>query len=283
MGAGGYRAPVRRVGLLGLVLAMTAAAGCGGGGSSNEEAGGGAPTTAAATAPAATAAPGPTVAPTNFTLRITDVRLVNSEEADSGMRILLPAGVASASVTLSGVPTPNRVISVCQARELSKRMEGETCKTPANGEALTVNLGSAASGVEVAQVGVAGPGPEGNSAALDEVNIRYAASSRELNVRLPQIASGDAGGHPTFSLTPPSADGSYRAMLSWTVIPVFGGTPSNGQLQLLQAGNVTDQAQSSADIRLSGNVPAPVGDAAIRVQNAGSSALVSPTLNVVLP
>ena len=274
---------MRRARLLALVLAMTVTAACGGGSGNKEEAGGAASTTSPTTAPVATTAAGPTVPPTNFTLRVTDVDLLNSEETDSGMRILLPAGVASASVTLTGVPTPNRVISVCQARELTKRMEGAACKTPANGEALTVNLGSAASGVEVVQVGVAGPGPEGNSAALDEVNVKYSASSRELNVRLPQIAAGDAGGHPTFSLTPPSADGSYQTMLSWTVIPVFGGTPSNGELDLLQGSNVTNQAQSGADVRLSGNVPPPVGDAAIRVVNAGSSALVSPTLHVVLP
>lgn len=273
---------VRRSGFIALVLAVTATAACGGG-SKNGEAGGGASTTPPTTPSVATTAAGPTTPPTNFTLRVTDVRLVNSEEEDSGMRILLPAGVGSADVTLTGLPTPNQVISVCQANALAKRMEGATCKTPANGQPVTVNLGSAASGVEVVQVGVVGPGPDGNSAALEEVNVRYAASSRELNVRLPQIASGDAGGHPTFSLTPPGADGSYRAKLSWTVIPVFGGSPSSGQLQLVQGGNVTNQAQSGADTTIGGNVPAPVGDAAIRVANVGPSALVSPTLDVLLP
>ena len=274
---------MRRARLLALVLAMTVTAACGGGSGNKEEAGGAASTTSPTTAPVATTAAGPTVPPTNFTLRVTDVDLLNSEETDSGMRILLPSGVASASVTLTGVPTPNRVISVCQARELAQRMDGATCKSPANGEAVTVKLGSDASGVEVVQIGATSAGPEGNSARLDEINVQYTASSRELNVRLPQIASGDAGSHPTFSLAPPSADGSYRAMLSWTVIPVFGGTPSNGELDLVQGGNVTNQAQSGADVRLSGNVAPPGADAAIRVVNAGSSALVSPTLNVVLP
>lgn len=273
---------MRRLGLIGLVLAMTAVA-CGGGSSGNDKAGGGAASTVASSAPVASTAPGPTVAPTNLTLRVTDVRLVNSEDEDSGMRIMLPAGVPSATVTLNGLPTPNNVISVCQANALTKRMDTAACKTPANGDTVTVNLGAVASGVEVVQLGATGPGPAGNSAAINEIDVKYAASSRELNVRLPQIATGDAGGHPTFSLTPPSTDGSYRAKLSWTIIPVFGGGPGTAQLQLVQGGNVTNQAQSSADTTISGNVPAPVGDAAIRVSNPGSSALVSPTLNIVLP
>jgi hypothetical protein len=269
-----------------MLLAMTAIAGaCGGGGDDDINLDDD-PTVTAAPAtstPVPSTSPDTTLAPTALTQRITDVRLVNSEESDNGMRILLPAGVATASVTLTGVPTPNQVINVCQARELDQRMVGATCRTPADGEAVTVALGAAASGVEIIQVGVAGAGAAGNSAALSEVSVRYSASSREVNVRFPQIASGDAGGRPTFGLTPPSTDGAYRALLSWTVIPVFGGNPSNGQLELLQRGSVTNQAQSSADVRLTGTVPPPVGDVAIRVQNLGTAALVTPKLNAVLP
>jgi hypothetical protein len=268
-----------------LVMAAAAAA-CGGGGDGDEAededvstattAGSG--TTAGAATP--TTAGGPA---TNLTLRVTDVRLVNSEESDSGMRILLPAGVASASVTLTGVPSPNRIISVCQARQLESRLSGATCRMPASGEAVTVQLGSAASGVELIQVGTAGPGEAGNSARLEEITIRYAAASRELNIRLPQIAAGDTGGRPTFTLTPPSTDGKYQASLKWTVIAVYGGTPTSAQLQLVQGGTVANQMQNSAfDVRLTGTL-APPGEAAIRVENAGGSALVSPTLSVTLP
>jgi hypothetical protein len=269
-----------------MVLAMAAAvSGCGGkgGGDTGDDA---APpsTGVATTAPVPSTAGGTTVPPTNLSLRITDVRLVNSEESDSGMRVLLPAGVGSASVTLTGLPSPNRVISVCQARELERRFSGAACRTPASGETVTVTLGSAASGVEIVQVGVSGPGPAGNSAALEEVSIRYAASSRELRIRLPQIAAGDAGGRPTFALTPPSADGAYRATLNWTVIAVFGGSPANAQLELLSGGSQVNQAQSTAsEVRLTGTVPPPVGDVAIRAQNVGSSALVTPNLVAVLP
>jgi hypothetical protein len=268
-----------------IVLALFAA-GCGGGGSGDGgDAVGTTPSTAApTTVPVPSTGPGTTVAATNLTLRLTDLRLVNSEESDGGMRILLPTGVASASVTLTGLPSPNRVISVCQARELDRRFEGAACRTPANGDAVTVALGAAAAGLEIRQVGVTGPGAAGNSAALDEVAIRYAASSREVNVRLPQIAAGESGGRPTFGLTPASTDGAYRATLTWMVIPVFGGSPSNGQLELVQGGNVANKADSTAaDVRLTGNVPTPVGDVAIRVQNIGASALVSPKLTVLLP
>ena len=272
-----------------MMLAMTAAAvGCGGdSGDGDEDA---SPSSTAAGAAGTTTLPGApnpggtTVPPTNLTLRITDVRLVNSEESDSGMRVLLPAGVATASVTLTGLPSPNRVISVCQARELERRFNVAVCRTPASGEAVTVALGTAASGVEIVQVGVSDAGPAGNSTALEEVTIRYAASSRELNVRLPQIAAGESGGTPSFGLTPASADGTYRATLTWTVIPVFGGTDSRSQLELLSAGSATGQVQSGgAGVQLSGRAATTGGDAAIRVQNIGTAAMVSPTLTVLLP
>ncbi|MGH9276779.1 MAG: hypothetical protein ACRD12_01520 [Acidimicrobiales bacterium] len=276
--------PVRRFGIIALLLAMSiAAAGCGGGGDDDIDSDGLDPGTTAAAATAPTTAPGTTVSGTSFTLRITSVQLINSEESDNGMRILLPAGVPSASVTLTGLPTPNRVINVCQARELDRRLEAASCRTPASGEALNVTLGAAASGVEIIQVGVAGAGAAGNQVTLDEVTVRYTAPSREVNIRLAQIASGEAGGRPTFGLTPGSANGAYNARLTWNIIPVFGGAPNNGQLELVQSGNVTNQAQSSGDVRLAGNVPTPVTDVVIRAQNLGGSAMVGPKLNLVLP
>jgi hypothetical protein len=266
-----------------VVLAATAA-GCGGGDDDAAEDDLGTSDTSAAvtSGPVPSTAPGTTLAPTTLTLRITDVRLVNSEESDNGMRILLPSGVSSASVVLTGVPSPNRVINVCQASDLDRRQTGGSCRTPASGEAVTVALGAAASGVEIVQVGVTGTGPAANSSTVDEVTIRYAASSRELNVRLPQIAAGESGGRPTFGLTPASADGTYRATLTWTSIPVFGGTSVNGQLEVVQDGNVTQTQSGGAEVRLNGKLPAP-GEAAIRLQNTGSASLVTPKLNVVLP
>ena len=270
-----------------LVLAMTAAAACGGGGDDTEDdLDAGAPTTASG--PATTAATpttsGTTVPATTLTLKVTDVRLINSEESDSGMRILLPAGVASASVTVTGLPTPNRVISVCQANDLDRRLSTAACRTPANGEAVNVNLGTAATGVEIVQAGVSGPGPEGNSTALGDVTIRYSASSREMSVRLPQIAGGDSGGgRPAFSLTPASTNGAYRAQLNWTIIPVFGGTDSRARLEVVQGGNVAKDANSTAsEARLEGTL-SPPGEASIRIQNVGTAAMVTPKLTLLLP
>jgi hypothetical protein len=276
---------MRRLRTAVLVLAMaTVAAGCGGGGGDDDATGSTPTTVAATTVPVPPTTAGSTVPPTNLTLRITDVRLVNSEESDNGMRVLLPAGVATASVTLTGLPTPNRVISVCQAKDLDSRLSTAACRTPANGEAVAVALGSVATGVEIVQVGVTGPGAGGSSAAIDEVTIRYAASSREVNARLPQVAGGEGGGAPAFALTPASSDGVYRATLGWTVIAVFGGTPTNGQVEAVQGGTVANQAQgSAAGVQLSGKVPAPGTDAAIRIRNAGASALVTPKLNALLP
>ena len=268
------------------MLAMIAvAAGCGGSGGDDTEAEvEPAPERPAlSTSAVPTTAGGPTVPATNLTLRLADVRVVNSEESDSGMRVLLPAGVATASVTVNGLPTPNRVISVCQARELERRLSGAACRTPANGEAVTVTLGSAATGVEIAQVGVSGPGPEGNLTSLSDVTIRYAASSREVSMRLQEIAGSDAGGRPTFTMTP-AGSGAYRSQLNWKIIQVFGGTDSRGQLELLQGGNVANQAESAnTQVQLNGTAPAGASDLAIRVRNIGTAAMVTPQLTATFP
>ena len=267
------------------VMMAVVAAGCGGG-SSEETEGDVEPAPErppVTTAPVATTTPGTTVAPTSLTLRMTDVRVVNSEESDSGMRILLPAGVGTASVTVNGLPSPNRVISVCQAKELDRRLSAATCRMPANGEAVNVTLGSAATGVEIAQVGVSGSGPEGNITTLSEVTVRYSAASREVSLRLQEIAGGDAGGRPTFSMTPAGA-GAYRAQLAWKIIPVFGGTDSRGQLELLQGGNVAKQAEgANTQAELTGTAPAGAADLAIRVRNVGTAAMVTPQLTATFP
>jgi hypothetical protein len=267
-----------------MVLAMTVvAAACGGdGGGADDDVGAGVSTTTPSSAPSTTAAAtGPR---TDLTLRITDLRLENSEESDNGVRILLPDGVTTASVTLAGLPSPNRVISVCQARELDRRLSTAVCRQPASGEAVTVALGAEASGVEIVQAGLSSSGPEGNATTLGDVTIRYAASSREVDVRLSQIPAGEAGARPSFSLTPAGTTGAYRAALTWTVIQVFGGTPSNAQLELVRGGNVVDSAQSGGlQVQLNGTMTPPGGDAAVRVQNVGPSALVGPKLDMLLP
>ncbi len=266
-----------------LALALVAAA-CGGDG---DEDGGAAPTTVpapATTAAVATTAGGTTVPAATVTLRITDIRLLNSEESDNAVRILLPAGVPSASVTVAGLPSPNRIVSVCQADDLDRRLSTAACRMPASGEAVNVALGSAAKGVEIVQAGVSGTGPEANTTNLGDITIRYAASSREVNVRLSQIAAGESGTRPTFALTPAGTSGAYQARLTWTVIQVFGGTPSSALVELVQGGNVANRAEGGGlEVRLNGSVSPPGTEAAIRVQNAGSSALVSPKLALTLP
>jgi hypothetical protein len=226
---------------------------------------------------------GTTVPATNLTLRLTDVRVTNSEESDSGMRVLLPAGVATASVTVNGLPSPNRVISVCQAKELERRLSGAVCRTPANGEAVTVTLGSAATGVEIAQVGVSGSGAAGNITALSDVTISYAASSREVRLRLQEVAGSDAGGQPAITLTP-AGSGMYRAQLTWRIIQVFGGTDSRGRLELVQGANVINQGDgANTQAELNGTAPAGAGDLAIRIRNIGTAAMVTPQLTATFP
>lgn len=266
-----------------MALVFVAAA-CGGDGDDGGNVAAASSTMASTTAAAPTTTAATTAAATDLTLRMTDVRLLNSEESDNAVRILLPAGVTTASVTVNGLPSPNRVISVCQANDLDRRLTTAACRMPASGEAVSVVLGSAATGVEIVQAGLSSAGPEGNTTNLGDVTIRYTASSRDVSVRLSQIAAGESGARPTFSLTPASAGGAYQARLTWTVIQVFGGTPSSASLELVQGGNVVNKAEGGGlEVRLNGNVPAPVGEAAIRAQNVGSSALVSPKLVLLLP
>ena len=199
------------------------------------------------------------------------------------MRVLLPPEVTTASVSLSGLPLPNRTISVCQAPDLDGELSTATCRTPANGEAVNVTVGGRGRGVAIVHEGLRGTEPSPDPVVVDEVAIRYGASSREVSVRLPQIAAGESGARPTIGLTPASTDGRYRARLTWKVITVFGGTPSSGQLELLRDGSVAEQAQGGGDVQLDGTVTPPVGEVAVRVQNLGSAALVTPLLTVLLP
>jgi hypothetical protein len=235
------------------------------------------------TAPVPTTVGGTTVPPTNLTLRISDLRLVISEETNRGVRVLLPAGVTSASVTLPEIASPNRVVSICQTQDLNAVMSAAACRTPTGSEPVTVALGSAARGVEIIHLATPTAGPGDNTFTVEEVQISYAASSREINVRLPQIDAGDAAGRPTFALTPASADGRYRATFAWRVIPTFGGTPSQGQLEVVRGGTAVAQGQGSPEVEIDGTAPAPAADLAVRASNLGTSLLVSPVLNLLLP
>lgn len=263
-----------------LLMALAAGA-CGSGKGSGSETVG--TPAASTTTPVASTAGGTTVPPTNLTLRITDLRLVISEETNRGVRVLLPAGVASAKVTLPDIPAPNRAISVCQTQDLNAVMSSATCRTPTGSDPVTVTLGAEARGVEIIHVSTPISGPTTSTFNLKEVDISYTASSREVNVRLPQIENGDAGGRPTFALTPAATDGAYRATFAWQVIQTFGGTPSLGQLELLSAGSAADHSQGSPETRLNGTAPAPRTDLAIRATNLGTSVLINPTLNLLLP
>lgn len=263
---------------------MTAVACGGGSGTDDSDIGAGqSATTATTAAPVPTTVGGTTLPATTLTLRLTDVKVVNSEEADSGMRILLPPGVASASVTVTGLPSPNRSISVCQAKELDRRMSGAACRNPADGEAVTVALGSTATGVEIAQTRVTATDPAGSLTSLSEVKITYAASSREVSVRLQQLAGNDSGNRPTFSMTP-RGSGSYRAVLNWKIIPVFGGTDSRGQLELVQGDTVVNASEGASNqVQLDGAAPAGTTDVAVRIRNIGVAAMVTPELTATFP
>ena len=267
-----------------LVLAASAAA-CGGGGGGGKDNTDAAAPAATTTPPVASTAPtGTTLPATNLTLHMTDIRVGNSEESDNAFRVLLPPGVTTATVSITGLPTPNQVISVCQANDLQQRLPTAVCRMPAAGATAVLPLGSGATGVEIAQVGTNGSGPGASVTALSDVTITYAASSRDISLRLAQIEAGDAGAKPTFTLTPPSPTGAYKAMLNWTVVQVFGGTASTAQIDVVQNGNSVNKTSGSGlQVQLAGNVPSPPAEAGFRVQNIGAGALVSVRLVLTMP
>jgi hypothetical protein len=241
------------------------------------------PTTSASVAsgPSSSAGPptsAPPTTPAAVTLSITDLRLINSEESDNALRILVESAAPELTVTVTGVPSPNRVILVCPANELARRTAPATgCVTPASGEAVKVPHGEANKGVEIVQVGVSGAGAAGNSTAIGEVTISYPATSRQVQFRLPPLPPGDAGRPPSFRMTPAGA-GAYQATAAFT--PAVGNQ-GEAELTLVTGSATTNQARGSGP-SLSGNLNPPV-EATIRLRNSGSVALTALTLTAQFP
>ena len=278
--ADGTVSPVRRS-LAGASRVLTvafitglAAAGCSSSGPSPGPASTVLTTSPPLTAPTLTTRLG-TVAGT-VTLTVTDLRLSNSEAVDNGFRVFLDAAGATpeVSVVLTGVPAPNRVINVCPAIDLQQRIPAPGCVTPASGERVVVQNAPNYRGLEIAQVGVAGQGGSGNAWSVDQIAITFPAGSREVRFRLPAFAAGDAGGRPTFRLSP-VGPGSYRASATWS---------GAGELELvLVAGTTTvSRAQGGPGSVLTGN-QTPPAEADLRVRNTGTTTLGGVLVTVLFP
>jgi len=261
-----------------LALAASACPGDGGRGGSV------APTTTSTTppltAPTLTTRPGTTGA--LATLTVTDLRLVNSEESDNGFRVFLESadGATEVSVTLTGnVPSPNRTILVCPAVALETRVRAPGCVTPAGGDTAMVPHLPDYRGVEVIQVGVAGSGPGANTTTIGEITVAFPAATRSVRMRLPALAAGDAGGRPTFRLSPAGA-GSYRASAQWTPA---GANSGEAELTLTTAAATVSQARGGPGTSVNGNLPAPSADASFRFRNAGTTPLLGVVLSIQFP
>lgn len=238
-----------------------------------------APTSPPLTAPTLTTRPGTTG--DSVTLTITDLRLVNSEESDNGLRVFMDTAGAPPDVAVvltGGVPSPNRTIRVCPAVELETRVSAPGCATPASGEVVKVPHLPNYRGVEIVQVGVAAAGPGANSTAVGEIAITFPAATRQVRVRLPAVSAGDAGGRPAFKLTPPGP-GSYRASAQWA--PTATGT-GEAELTLTTPTSTVSRAQGGPGTSLTGNL-SPTGEAVIRFRNTGAAALTRVVLTVLFP
>ena len=222
---------------------------------------------------------------------MTDLRLVNSEESDNGFRVFLDAAsdALDVSVTVTGgVPSPNRTILVCPAVELENRVRAPGCAMPASGEAVKVPHLPNYRGIEVTQVGVTGSGPGARTTAIGEIAVTFPATTREVRMRLPVVAAGDAGGRPTFRMTP-VGPGTYRASAQWSP---SGGNSGEAELTLNTvtsntatsntATSTVSRAQGGPGTLLTGNL-SPAGDATIRFRNTGSTALLRTVLTILFP
>ena len=213
-----------------------------------------------------------------MTLRANDVRLVNSEESDNAFRALFDSATSEVTVVLTGVPSPNRVVFVCPATELERRVPTAGCVTPADGEPVTVAHSAERRGVEVVQVGVAGTGPAASSIAVRQISIRYVPTSREVRLRLPPLRQGEAGGVPSFTLSPPGP-GTYRASATWTAT---GGTGTGTAELTVTVGTNVNRSEGPSGALTQGNV-SPPAEGTVRVRNTGSSTLTALTLTVLFP
>ncbi|MCA1692390.1 MAG: hypothetical protein LC733_09395 [Actinobacteria bacterium] len=219
----------------------------------------------ASTAPAASG---------TVTFRARDVQLANSEESDNGFRVLIGSPDEEVAVVLGGIPSPNRVVFVCPATELERRVPAPGCLTPEPGEVVRVSHAPDRRGVEVVQVGATGAGAAGNSTLLSEVAVTYTPASREVQLRLPPVPPGEAT--PSFVLTPAGA-GDYRASANWP-----GGGSTTVALTMTVGTKVVSQIEGSSVSQLDGNV-SPPEEGVLRLRNPGSTTLTGLTISALFP
>lgn len=233
--------------------------------------------------PVTSASPGPTSAPATdpgeVTLFITELRLINSEESDNALRVLVDSPVPDLTIKVTGVPNPNKVILVCPTNAIQPRtpVPGSACVTPASAEPVRVPHGTTYKGVEIVQVGVSGAGPAGNSTAISEIAISYPATSRLVQFRLPPLQQGEAGGRPSFRMTP-VGPGAYQATAAFTAAI---GNQGEAELTLVSGTSTQNMARGPGP-SLSGTLSPPT-EATIRLRNSGSVTLTQLTLNAQFP
>ena len=214
-----------------------------------------------------------------MTFTATGVRLLDSEGADNGLRIVVDSAASDLAVTLAGVPEPNRVVTVCPAPAFDHHVAAPGCAMPASGATVLVPHGADYAGVEIALAGVTGPGPAGSALTLSSITVAYIPSSRQVRLRLPPMPNRDTGGTPDFRLSP-AGPGTYRALATWA--PSATGTSGEAELVLATGSSDVSRSQGGPDLQVSGNL-SPPAEADVGFHNTGSVALLAPTLTVLFP
>jgi hypothetical protein len=211
------------------------------------------------------------VATARTTFTANNVTLWNSEEKDLGFRVIFDSEDPTVSVRLRGVPSDNKVVSVCPIRGLTKVSPGNTCVQPSNTERVDIRHATRFDGVEVLLLGTAPNG--GERLNLGQIQVMYngPATGAETTVKTPPILKPPNGKpcknntcNPTFQVSPANT-GRLRATTSFL---------GEGRAQLaLESGEATvDSRQGAGDLRVSGRITAN-GSPLVALRNTGSRTL----------
>lgn len=239
----------------------------------------------------------PSTSPKPKTRKVTfhayNVTLQNSEESDQGLRILVDSPDTTIHVRLKGgVPSSNKVVSVCPVVDMNKLSPGSTCAFPSNGEKVEIPHGSKYLGAEVFLLGLA---PDGtNQITIDDIQVGYKAASGAVRVKTPPIAKSagasackDNACNPFFEMTP-------QLTGTLTAVATHEG---NGTAQLsILAGDVAAHSYSATgtpyttidfmeggfQLKVSGKIYS-AEEAALALQNTGTKWLGAAVIDITWP
>ena len=222
-----------------------------------------------------------------------NVTLQNSEESDQGLRILVDSPDPNIFVRLKGgVPSSNKVVSVCPIVDMKKLSPGSACVFPSNGEKVEIPHGSEYLGAEVFLLGLA---PDGtNQITIDDIQVGYKAASGAVRVKTPPIAKPVGGSackdnacNPFFEMVPQltgtltavsTHEGNGTAQLSI----LAGDVAAHGYSATGTPYTTIDFMEGGFQLKVSGKIYA-AEEAALAFQNTGTKWLGAAVIEITWP